>query len=385
MRGVAAFMLLALAFPGAASSSQKAPGGREDLDDFMSCSEILADEHIQDADKHGSKPYRLLVDLYREKECPAPDFHSARIGAVNQRNIQRLSGPDRGLNCKDLLVEKTLHDELTEWHSTMQGQASPAPLGRNIEGAARIGRPDLSEMLVRAQGFDSLYQVNNCDSVLSNEEEMLAKEVHRAPLRYARRSIVRQRNEAENRRIFGDASAVDLALSCDELVREIRLEEDNRIYHHGTQSRTIAPGGSHFATAFGGLIFGEWGALLGFLVDAQSFALAKRMTKREGRLLNQLNRESCYFEFSVNPEQQKELSALVENLSEEDRSLPCDVVWDGSLSSMARLKEKLSDASGGEGSPYHLFWSGRESGALSDRDAGLILLAELQGCQAEDT
>ena len=385
MRGVAVFMLLAVSFPGDASSSQKVPGGREDLDDFMSCSEILADEHIQDADKHGSKRYRLLVGLYHEKECPAPDFHRARIGAVDQRNIQRLSDPDRVLSCEDLLVEKTRHDELTEWYSTMQGQTSPAPLGKIREGAARIGRRDLSEMQVRADGFDSLYQVNNCDSVLSNEEEMLAKEVHRAPLRYARRSIVGQRSEAENRRIFGDASAVDLALSCDELVREIRLEEDDRIYHHGTQSRTITPGGSHFATTFGGLIFGEWGALLGFLVDAQSFALAKRMTKREGRLLNQLNRKSCYFEFSVNPEQQKELSALVENLSEEDRSLPCDVVWDGSLSSMARLKENLPDASGGEGSPYHLFWSGRESGALSDRDAGLILLAELQGCQAEDT
>ena len=385
MRCVAAFMLLAVSFPGDASSSQKAPGGREDLDDFMSCSEILADEHIQDADKHGSKRYRLLVGLYREKECPARDFHSARIGAVNQRNILRLSEPDRALNCVDLLVEKTWLDELTEWYSTLQGQASPALLGKNGEGAARISHLDLSEMLVRADGFDSLYQVNNCDSVLSNEEKMLAKEVHRAPLRYARRSIVGQRSEAENRRTFGDASAVDLALSCDELVREIRLEEDNRIYHHGTQSRTIAPGGSHFTTAFGGLIFGEWGALLGFLVDAQSFALAKRMTKREGRLLNQLNRESCYFEFSVNPEQQKELSALVENLSEEDRSLPCDVVWDRSLSSMARLKENLPDASGGEGSPYHLFWSGRESGALSDRDAGLILLAELQGCLAEDT
>ena len=148
MRGVAAFMLLAVSFPGDASSSQKAPGGREDLDDFMSCSEILADEHIQDADKHGSKRYRLLVGLYREKECPAPDFHSARIGAVDQRNVQRLSDPDRALNCVDLLVEKTWLDELTEWYSTLQGQASPALLGKNGEG----GRQNQSPGFVRDVG-----------------------------------------------------------------------------------------------------------------------------------------------------------------------------------------------------------------------------------------
>ena len=174
MRCVAALMLLALAVQGYASSSQKAPGGREDLDDFMSCSEILADEHIRDADKHGSERYRLLVGLYREKACPAPDFHSARIGTVDQRNIQRLSDPDRGLNCDHLLVEKTRLDELIEWYSTVQGQASAGRF---------ISRSDFSGMLVRADGFESLYRVNTCDAALSNEEKTRAKEVHRAPLR----------------------------------------------------------------------------------------------------------------------------------------------------------------------------------------------------------
>ena len=183
--------------------------------------------------------------------------------------------------------------------------------------------------------------------------------------------------------MYGAPSADDLALSCDELVPQIRLEEESRVYHRGTQSRTIVIGGSMDAIVFGGLIFGERGAALGMLIDAQSFELAKRMTKREGRLLDQLNGNSCYFELAASPRQQNELSELVENLTDEDRSLHCDAIRISALSSMERLAE-TADASASESSAYSLFWSGRASGALSNRDAGLILLAEQRGCGAQD-
>lgn len=367
-------------------SSGDGPGGGEGSDGLMSCSEMLADQHIRNADTHGSVRYRALVRQYRDKQCPAPDFHNARIGAVNQRNIRRLSPTDRVLSCHELLAEKTRLDELIEWQFTREAELQVLRFRKDNEGGGRIGRGDFSEMTVRASGLDSLYDVNSCDSVLSHEKKTQAKEIYRAPLRYARRNLVRQKAPSEIRRTYGSANAVDSALSCDELVREIRLEEDNRVYRHGTYSRTIVSGGSAGATAVGALAFGPAGAALGLLLDAQSIALAKRMTKREGRLLDQLDRKSCYYELAVNPGQQTELSVLVEDLTEEDRALGCDEIRNGAVSSMSRFTEELQDAgAAAQTSFYELFWRGRDSGAISDRDAGLIVLAELRGCHAEDT
>ena len=385
MKDKTAFLVLALAISGCAGGLKTGFEGAAITSEPISCSAILDDEHIRDAQHHGSERYRELLDQYRKKKCPAPDFHNARVSAVNQRNIHRLSTQDKTLNCHGILAEKTRLDELVEWYSTEQGELSRLTIGADKPGSQIITRGQFDEMPVRQLGLGSLYEVNRCDATLSPEQKTLAKEVYRAPLRYVRKRFVQQLTEAERTQSFGVAGKDELTLSCEGLISQIRFEEDNRISHLGTHNRTIVRGGTYTATVVGALIFGEAGAALGVLLDAQSFALAGRMTKREGRLLDLLNRKSCYFEFAANPEQQEKLTALATNLTEEDRLLPCEMLRNFSLSSMARLTQGLPEDSARSRSRYNIFWTARESSALSDRDAGLIVLAEMKDCHGKDS
>ena len=336
---------------------------------------------MRDANKHGSERYRKLLALYRENQCPAPEFHRARTGAVHEQRIGWLGREDLARDCFDILAEKTRLDELVQWSSVWGGQMSPLRLDsdEDVDSLMRDGQN--SGMSERASGLGSLFEVRNCPGTLSPEEQTRAKEVHRAPLRYARRQFLELQTKAEVARTFGVSSADDLSLDCDQIVRQVRLEEDNRVYNHGTYSRTITGGGTVVSALVGAMLFGEAGAALGLLLDAQTMALAKRMTKREGRLLDDLNRRSCYFEFAVNPEQQEVLGELVEGLSIDDRSLPCEALGNRYSSSMSRLVEIRAAAGGDVNSPYLLFWWGRTSGALSDRDAGLMILSESRGCE----
>ncbi|MCY4421214.1 MAG: hypothetical protein OXC42_08245 [Gammaproteobacteria bacterium] len=369
-------MLLALALlvSGCASTSRTDSAAAA-----LSCSEILDHEHISNAQHHGSEPYRALVALYRKKKCPAPDFHQARIAAVNRKNIERLSAEDRALSCQEVLVEKTHLDELLEWHSTVQSRMSVLRLGTNEAKFARNIHKQSESMSVRQAGLGSLFEANVCAMALSAEQKVLAKEVHRAPLRYARKRFVSLLDETEQASLFGIIREDETALSCKGLIAQIRFEEDRRVYHLGTASRTIVQGGEFTGTMFGALIFGEAGAMLGMLLDTQTFALAGRMTKREGRLLYLLGRKSCYFEFAVNPAQQEKLTALADALAVEDRSLPCKALRDISHSTMSSLIGLLAKDSLAR-SRYDVFWQARASGALSDRDAGLMVLEEIKNC-----
>ena len=240
----------------------------------------------------------------------------------------------------------------------------------------------LSAMSVRKQGLDSLYRANECDSELSPQEKREAREVFRAPLRYARRNYVRGQSEDDRRRNYGANDGDETALSCRELVEQIRLEEDDRVYRHGAESRAVLGGGSFAGTAAGAILFGSAGVVVGLMLDAQTFRFVKRMTKREGRLLGQLSRKACYFEYAVSQEQQDELSALAGMLPEEDRSLSCGEILRRSQSSMERAMSEFAEDAIRTKAPFGIFWQGRESGALSDRDAGLIVLAEIKDCRA---
>lgn len=335
----------------------------------LSCEEMLNDNHILDANHHGSEHYRELVARYKQNNCPAAEFHETRNYAVDKLNISRLSKEDANLSCYDLLVEKTRVDELFEWTSitgNMVGMDDHIVL-KDKKYVAELG--------IRKRGFESLYRVNNCDDALSDVEKSMAKEVHRAPIRYMRKVYVKGATEAAKRSTFGELRADEQALSCQEIIVQIREEEDNRVYHHGTFSRVISPGGNLATTFFGAVIFGEVGAAVGLLIDAQSYHLAKRMTKREGRLLEQLNEKSCYYDLAVNDEQQADLENLVDSLSTEDKFLSCTVLKQQYQSAMEKEEEKT---------PYDIFWDGKRSGTLSPRDAGLIVLAEKNGCLTPD-
>ena len=108
------------------------------------------------------------------------------------------------------------------------------------------------------------------------------------------------------------------------------------------------------------------------------------MTKREARLLDQLNRRSCYLEFAANREQQEELTALIAGLDAEVQSLPCKSLGRGYSSAMSSLIEAYSSAHGDVRNLHDLFWWGKESGVLSDREAGMMLLSKSRDCDLED-
>ena len=256
-----------------------------------SCVEILDDEHIRNADHHGSERYRMLVSLYRKDSCPAPEFHNARKDAVDRANVALLAEQDRALSCYDNLTEKTRIDELVEWYKA----TGPMPfwqLTDRDEWSGHMTEEQVSEMTVRKRGLDSLYKTNGCKALLTREQKAEAKEAFRAPLRHARRNFLREWSEENPHWDYGMASDDEQKLSCQELVEQIRLEEDNRVYHHGTASRTIILHGIS-ATALGAVLFGAKGAVLGLLLDSQTAVLVSRVTMRERRLLRQMNRKTC--------------------------------------------------------------------------------------------
>ncbi len=294
MRHGTSILFLVLALSGCMTGTGPGAGPLAAVEADLSCSEILDNEHIRNAAHHGSLGYGTLVERYRAQKCPAPEFHKVRILAIDEANIRRLSEADRALECYDILVEKTRLDELVEWNSTNAGQLSELRIGSGGKPSQSVGREQFRAMVERKKGLGSLYGVNGCNHRLSPAEQTRAKEEYRGPLREARRKFIDDRDKSEMLRIFGSASAEERSLSCEELVREIRIEEDNRVYRLGTASRTIVNAGSTGAgTVIGAMLFGAKGAALGLMLDAQTFEMIRRMTRREGRLLVQLNRRSC--------------------------------------------------------------------------------------------
>lgn len=293
MRYATGLVFVALALSGCMTATE--PGAaRSSAVDALSCSEILDKEHIRNAAHHRSPGYIGLVERYRAKKCPAPEFHRVRLAAIDEANIGSLSETDRAMECYSILVEKTRLDELVEWHSTAASQLSGLNFGSDGNPVQGADRKRFRAMVERKKGLGSLYEVKNCSRQLSPAEQMRAKEEYRAPLREARRRFVESRDKSGKLRSFGSASAEERSLSCAELVREIRTEEDSRVYRIGTASRTIVQAGSNAAgTLIGAMLFGEKGAAVGLILDAQSFEMIRRMTRREGRLLDLLNRRSC--------------------------------------------------------------------------------------------
>ncbi len=285
-------LLLSVSLFGCTSTSREQ---EKPLAKALSCKEILNDEHFRDARHHRSDRYHELVERYTKNSCPAPEFHKARQFAVDQLNISKLSEEDQKLSCYDAVVTKTRVDELFEWYSTSQGELSGLNVFSDEEARYGMQQEQIKSLPTRKHGLDSLYRVNECDTVLTIEQKMAAKEVFRAVIRDARRRYIKNASETSRRSAFNEIRDEERALSCSGLLEKIREEEDNRVYHHGTYSRTIVSGGFFNTTLFASLFGGPAAALLAAaLVDAQSFSIIKRISKKEGRLLELFNKKSCY-------------------------------------------------------------------------------------------